>query len=47
MDTEDALRALRSRCAGLHTFAVAAGHDDRGLDAWSRWLEGRACELRG
>ncbi len=47
MDTEDALRALRGRCAGLHTFAVAAGHDDRGLDAWSRWLEGRAFELRG
>lgn len=46
-DTEHALRALRSRCAWLHTFAVAAGHDDRGLDAWSRWLEGRAFERRG
>jgi hypothetical protein len=42
MDTEHALRALRAACAGLHTFAVAAGHDDRGLDAWARWLEGLA-----
>ena len=47
MDTEHALHSLRGRCAGLHTFAVAAGHDDRGLDAWSRWLEGRAFERRG
>lgn len=42
MDTEDALRGLRSTCEGLHTFAVAPGHDDRGLDAWSRWLESKA-----
>lgn len=47
MDTEHALHALRGRCPGLHTFAVAAGHDDRGLEAWSRWLEGRAFEQRG
>lgn len=36
------LGPLRDRCAGLHVFAVAAGHDDRGLDGWARWLEGRA-----
>lgn len=47
MEVEHALHALRNRCAGLHTFAVAAGRDDRGLAAWSRWLEGRAFEGRG
>lgn len=46
MDVEDALRALRKSCHGLHTFAVAAGHDDRGLDAWSRWLESQAFQRR-
>jgi hypothetical protein len=47
MDVEDALSDLRRRCAGLHTFAVAAGHDDRGLGAWSQWLEGQAFRRRG
>ncbi len=47
MDTEHALRSLRAGCPGLHTFAVAAAHDDRGLEAWSRWLEGRAFQGRG
>ena len=42
MQTEDSLRRLRVTCEGLHTFAVAPGHDDRGLDAWSRWLESLA-----
>ena len=46
MDTEDALRRLRATCEGLHTFAVAAGHDDRGLAAWSRWLESQAFQHR-
>ena len=45
MDTEHALRGLRVRLPGLHTFAVAAGQDDRGLEAWVRWLE--ACAFRG
>jgi CBS domain-containing protein len=47
MATEDALQALRKSREGLHTFAVAAGHDDRGLDAWSRWLESQAFRRRG
>lgn len=47
MDTEHALRALRTARPGLHTFAVAAGRDDRGLEAWVRWLEGCAFQGRG
>ena len=46
MDVEDGLRALRHSCPGLHTFAIAAGHDDRGLDAWARWLESQAFRQR-
>ena len=46
MDIEDGLRGLRKSCPGLHTFAVAAGHDDRGLDAWARWLESQAFRRR-
>lgn len=46
LDVEDGLRGLRKRCRGLHTFAVAAGHDDRGLDAWARWLESQAFQRR-
>ena len=42
MATEDALQGLRRRLPGLHTFAVAAGRDDRGLAAWSHWLECQA-----
>ena len=47
MDTEYALRALRAERPGLHTFAVAAGRDDRGLEAWVRWLEACAFQGRG
>jgi CBS domain-containing protein len=47
MDTEHALRALRAGRPGLHTFAVAAGRDDRGLEAWVRWLETCAFQGRG
>ncbi len=47
MATEDALQLMRRRVPGLHTFAVAAGRDDRGLAAWSHWLECQAFPRRG
>jgi Ni2+-binding GTPase involved in maturation of urease and hydrogenase len=47
LDLDAALGALRERCPGLTTFAVAAGHDDRGLDAWGRWLEAQVLHHRG
>ena len=46
-EVEDALQALRGRCHGLHTFATAAGHDDRGLAVWARWIEGQALRRHG
>jgi CBS domain-containing protein len=32
---------LRAHAAGLLVFGVAALHDDRGLEDWQHWLEGR------
>ncbi|MFN0280828.1 MAG: CBS domain-containing protein [Kineosporiaceae bacterium] len=46
-DVEDALAAFRTGCPGLHTFATAAGHDDRGLAAWAHWIEGEALRRHG
>jgi len=46
-DVEDGLIRLREARPGLHTFAVAAGHDDRGLDAWARWVEAQVLHRRG
>jgi CBS domain-containing protein len=31
--------AVRERFPSIPVFPVAAGHDDRGLDAWARWVE--------
>ncbi|HEX2503197.1 MAG TPA: CBS domain-containing protein [Miltoncostaeaceae bacterium] len=39
--------AVRARFPGIPVFPVAAGHDDRGLDAWARWLEGQVLSRRG
>jgi CBS domain-containing protein len=41
------LDAVRERFAGIPIFPVAAGHDDRGLDAWARWVEAQAFRGRG
>lgn len=38
-EAQAAREDLQARCPGLEVFAVAAGHDDRGLDPWSRWIE--------
>ena len=46
-DREVRLDAVRERFAGIPVFPVAAGHDDRGLDAWARWVEARALKSRG
>jgi nucleotide-binding universal stress UspA family protein len=43
----DLLHVLCERRPGLHVFVTAAGHDDRGLGAWARWLEGQALRRRG
>jgi Ni2+-binding GTPase involved in maturation of urease and hydrogenase len=48
--TEDcALRldAIRTRFPHVQVFPVAAGHDDRGLDAWARWIEAQVLSRRG
>lgn len=47
MDLEATLDELRARLPGVTIFAVAAGHDDRGLDAWARWLEAQVLSRRG
>jgi Ni2+-binding GTPase involved in maturation of urease and hydrogenase len=39
--------AVRERVAGIPVFPVAAGHDDRGLDAWARWVEAQVLSRRG
>lgn len=41
-----ALTELRLRCPSLRVFALAPGHDDRGLDDWARWLEGEVHRRR-
>lgn len=46
-DAEDAVAALRERLPGVAIFPVAAGHDDRGLEAWARWVEGQVLSRRG
>lgn len=38
--------AVRARFPAIPVFPVAAGHDDRGLDAWARWLEGQVLSRR-
>lgn len=38
---------LRARRPGVEVFVTAAGHDDRGLDRWARWLEGQVLRRRG
>jgi Ni2+-binding GTPase involved in maturation of urease and hydrogenase len=47
--TDLALRldAVRERFQHVPVFAVAAGHDDRGLDAWARWMEAQVLSRRG
>lgn len=37
---------MRERFAGLPVFAVAAGHDGRGLDAWGPWVEAQVLSRR-
>lgn len=45
--TERALEDLRARRPGVEVFVTAAGHDDRGLEAWARWLHGQVLRRRG
>lgn len=45
--TGRALEDLRDRCPGTEAFVTAAGHDDRGLEAWARWLHGQVLRRRG
>jgi Ni2+-binding GTPase involved in maturation of urease and hydrogenase len=48
--TEDCavrLDAVRERFPQIPIFPVAAGHDDRGLDAWARWVEAQVLGRRG
>jgi CBS domain-containing protein len=40
------LDAIRERFTGIPVFPVSAGHDDHGLDAWARWVEGQALSRR-
>jgi len=40
-DLASAVEGLRVHAPHLPVFGVAALHDDRGLDAWQHWLEGR------
>jgi len=40
------LDAVRARFPDVQVFAVAAGHDDRGLDAWARWVEAQVLSRR-
>ena len=42
-----AVADLRRRCPRLRIFALAPGHDDRGLTEWARWLEGEVHRRRG
>lgn len=46
-DTALKLDAVRGRFPAIPVFPVAAGHDDRGLDAWARWIEGQVLSRRG
>jgi CBS domain-containing protein len=46
-DLERAVAELRERLPGVAVFAVAAGHDDRGLKDWARWVEGQVLSRRG
>jgi CBS domain-containing protein len=41
------LDEARERFPHVPVFAVAAGHDDRGLDAWARWVEAQVLSRRG
>jgi hypothetical protein len=41
------LDAVRERFPDVPVFPVAAGHDDRGLDAWARWIEAQVLSRRG
>jgi CBS domain-containing protein len=41
------LEAVCERFPHVPVFAVAAGHDDRGLDAWARWVEAQVLSRRG
>lgn len=41
------LDAVRERFPDLPVFAVAAAHDDRGLDAWARWVAAQVLGRRG
>jgi Ni2+-binding GTPase involved in maturation of urease and hydrogenase len=40
-DLEAARTALHEHAPHLPVFGVAALHDDRGMEAWSRWVEGQ------
>lgn len=40
------LDAVRDRFPGIPVFPVAAGRDDRGLDAWARWVEAQVLSRR-
>jgi Ni2+-binding GTPase involved in maturation of urease and hydrogenase len=46
-DRDVRLDAIRERFARIPVFPVAAGHDDRGLDAWVRWIEAQVLSRRG
>jgi CBS domain-containing protein len=41
------LDAVRERFPDVPVFPVAAGHDDRGLDAWVHWIEAQVLSRRG
>jgi CBS domain-containing protein len=41
------LDTVRARFPRVSVFPVAAGHDDRGLDAWARWVEAQVLSRRG
>jgi Ni2+-binding GTPase involved in maturation of urease and hydrogenase len=46
-EAQKAVEALDERCPGLAIFVVAAGHDDRGLDEWVRWIGRHVMRRRG
>ncbi len=43
----DMVGAVHRGRPGLRVFVTAAGHDDRGLEAWALWLEGQVLRRRG
>lgn len=44
---QDAVADLERRCRGMEVFVVAHAHNDRGLEAWVRWVGGQVTRRRG